>query len=209
MYSIFSIALWDKKNQMTISKNTDDEKRLIQIISNHQPIMLRLKELQKIAPHAYFAAGIIRNTVWSFLHEKEFDISGTEIDVIFYDEHDLDRKIEQNLQQKLVENFPDNEWDIINQAFVHTWYKTESGEAIAPLQSIAHALSLWPETATAIAVRLDQDDHFEIIAPFGLVDLFQLKLRWNKTMVSHAAFENRCQSKRFLQRFPKLNIIDN
>ncbi len=34
------------------------------------------------------------------------------------------------------------------------------------------------ETVTALALRL-KDDELELIAPFGLADLFELKLRWN------------------------------
>ena len=37
-----------------------------------------------------------------------------------------------------------------------------------------HAISHWPETATAIAVRLSSNDKIEILAPYGLNDLFNL-----------------------------------
>jgi hypothetical protein len=37
-----------------------------------------------------------------------------------------------------------------------------------------NAISYWPETATAIAVRLNSKNIVEILAPYGLNDLFNL-----------------------------------
>lgn len=181
----------------------------IEILSAQSALMQRLQYLHQLDPDAYFAAGVIRNTIWSFLHDKEFEISNTEIDVIFYQKDEKDHKTEKELTQKLSEMFPENDWDVANQAQVHTWYKTLEGASIAPILSIEHALSLWVETATAIAIRIDHQGLLEIVAPFGLEDLFQLKLRWNKNLVSYAAFEQRMAKKQFLKRFPKLKVIDS
>jgi hypothetical protein len=38
-------------------------------------------------------------------------------------------------------------------------------------------MKAWPETATAVAVRLGKDDVIEVAAPFGLDDLFNLVVR--------------------------------
>ena len=65
------------------------------------------------------------------------------------------------------------------------------------------------ETATAIAVRLLENDDIEIIAPFGLNDLFELKLRWNKRLVSYPVFLARIQAKQFLIRWEKLLVVDD
>jgi hypothetical protein len=35
-----------------------------------------------------------------------------------------------------------------------TWYGAKFGHPISPIQSIEDAISRWPETATAVAVRL-------------------------------------------------------
>lgn len=106
------------------------------------------------------------------------------------------------------QKFPENEWDVVNQAFVHTWYKTDQGLAIAQYSSLIDALSVWVETATAIAVRLLENDDLEIIAPFELNDLFELKLRWNNRLVSREVFIQRVQSKRFLEKWQNLHMIE-
>ena len=97
---------------------------------------------------------------------------------------------------------------MVNQAYVHTWYTLENGQPILPYSSLYDALATWPETATAIAVRLLDNNELEIISPFGLRDLFELKLRWNDRLVSHDVFMQRVRSKRFLQRWSQLQLID-
>ncbi|MBL8321362.1 MAG: nucleotidyltransferase family protein, partial [Acinetobacter sp.] len=77
---------------------------------------------------------------------------------------------------------------------------------IQPLRSISHAVSLWPETATVVAVRLDAQGNLQILAPLGLADLFQLRLRWNPALVSCTVFLDRARSKGFLAKWPKLKL---
>lgn len=194
-----------KPNQLL---NTDIyQTNLQQMISTHDALMQILIDLRAFNASSFLSAGVIRNFVWSVLHDQDYNISQTEIDVIFYDAQDKLAIKEQNLAGYLRKKFPNNEWDVVNQAFVHTWYKTEDGASIAPLKSIHHALSLWPETATAVAIRLLDNDDFEVIAPFGLEDLFELKLRWNHALVSHAVFMQRVSSKKFLERWERLILI--
>ena len=180
---------------------------LKEILSKNQTIMQILMTLKMLEPHAYIAAGIIRNTVWAHLHDQPYDLENTEVDVVFYDEKNPSNHA-KNLQKEMMRIFPNMEWDITNQALVHTWYKTDTGESIAPLTSIEHALSLWPETATSVAVRLNDKNEIEYVAPFGLADLFELKLRWNKTLVSHQVFLYRLKTKNFLEKWSKLKLID-
>lgn len=73
---------------------------------------------------------------------------------------------------------------------------------------MSEALSYWPETATAIAVRIDEKHQIEVIAPLDLSDLFELKLRWNDRLVSRGVFEQRVKTKRFLERWSQLEIVD-
>ena len=166
-----------------------------------------LHQLAQLHSEAYVAAGVLRHVIWAHLHGWEYDMNHTEVDVIFYDENEQARAIEQQLTDQLKDYFPEICWDVINQAFVHEWYRTNQNESIGPLTSISHALSLWPETVTALALRL-KNDELELIAPFGLADLFELKLRWNPNLVSYAVFEQRMLSKQFLQKWPKLSLIE-
>ena len=173
----------------------------------HRDLYARLLFLRQVKPEAFYSAGVIRNLIWSIAHDQHYALSQTEIDVIFYDVEDESGFEQQHLAEILKQQFPENDWDVVNQAWVHQWYTTEDGASIPPLQSIQHALSLWPETATAVAVRLLENNALEIIAPFGLDDLFELKLRWNATLVSHDVFMQRMEEKQFLQKWHKLSLL--
>ncbi|KAF1018212.1 MAG: hypothetical protein GAK29_04328 [Acinetobacter bereziniae] len=182
--------------------------QLEQMIYSSAQLMLRLEHLRQLHIHAYLSAGVIRNLVWANLHDQAYCLDETEIDVVFYDLKDQLGCEEQRLSQELKQKFPRNDWDVVNQAYVHVWYKKEDGNAIDQYSSLFDALSGWVETSTAIAVRLQQSGQLEWIAPFGLNDLFELKLRWNARLVSYATFVQRIESKRFLQRWDKLVIVD-
>ncbi|EFF84133.1 hypothetical protein HMP0015_0384 [Acinetobacter haemolyticus ATCC 19194] len=168
------------------------------IILNTPELCEMLKQLAWIEPQAYISAGVLRNTVWACLHDQTFNLKNSEIDVIYYDEQERNNQIQQRLKQKLEEFFPQQQWDVVNQALVHTWYRKENGEQIQPISSIEHALSLWPETATAIAIRFDCIGELEFVAPFGLEDLFELRLRWNAALVSYETFKQRVNSKKMV-----------
>ncbi|MCT9976725.1 nucleotidyltransferase family protein [Acinetobacter sp. I-MWF] len=187
----------------------DHTRQLKQLIYSCPELMLRLQYLRDIHTHAYLSAGVIRNLVWSILHHQSYGFDQIEIDVIFYDLNDQQGLKEQHLTELLKQKFPNNEWDVVNQAYVHLWYKTDDGCSISQYQSLFDALSVWVETATAIAVRLLENDDIEIIAPFGLNDLFELKLRWNKRLVSYPVFLARIQAKQFLTRWEKLLVVDD
>lgn len=178
------------------------------MIYSSPQLMMRLQYLRELYADAYLSAGVIRNLVWANLHDQVYCLDDTEIDVIFYDLNDQLGCEEQRLSQELKQKFPSNDWDVVNQAYVHVWYKKDDGNAIDQYSSLFDALSGWVETSTAIAVRLQQSGQLEWIAPFGLNDLFELKLRWNARLVSYATFVQRIESKRFLQRWDKLLIVD-
>lgn len=185
---------------------TDQSHILQSSIYAHPALYDILKLCATLEPICYVAAGAIRNVLWSDLHGHCEPL--TEIDVIYYDEFEIGQHQQQHIESTLKHALPQYTWDVVNQAQVHTWYKTESGQSILPLGSVSHALSLWPETATAIAVRWIDDHHMGVIAPFGLDDLINLKLRWNKRLVSHTVFKQRINQKHFLQRWPKLQEVE-
>jgi uncharacterized protein len=191
---------------MSVKMNEYSED-LKKIIYQNKLLMDILKKIHEIEPTAYLCAGVIRNTIWAYLHDQTFALKQTEIDVIFYDAEDVNAVHEKRIEQQLIALYPEIEWDITNQAFVHEWYKPDDGSVMSQLKSIDEALSLWPETATAIAVRLNAEQEIEYIAPFGLIDLFELKLRWNKALVSHEGFMKRLEQKQFLKKWSKLKLI--
>jgi uncharacterized protein len=103
---------------------------------------------------------------------------------------------------------PDICWDVTNQAAVHLWYPQVYGVAVKPLTSSADGVATWPETATAVAVRLLDDDNIQVIAPCGLEDLFGLVCRRNPRRVTLEQYKRRVKSKQIAKRWPRVTIID-
>lgn len=184
----------------------DLQQKLNGIMLQHAGIMQCLKQLRVLCPEAYLAAGVLRNLVWNHLHGLPYVIDHTEIDVIYYaPEQSQQHAIA--LAQNLSVAFPIIQWDVVNQAHVHHWYLNQAGQSIAAYTSVQDAMSNWPETATAIALRLDAHGQLEWIAPFGIEDLMTLKLRFNTVLVSRQSCLERMHSKAFLQRWPDLEWL--
>ena len=184
------------------------EQKLKTLILENAFLDQLLEDLKTFEASAYLSAGVIRNWIWSHLHGQNYDFDQTEVDVIFYDTEEINQQKSLRLQSLLEVKYPDQIWDITNQAYVHHWYKTENGDSISPLHSTDEALSNWPEPVTAIAVRMDEQHQIEVIAPLGLNDLFELKLRWNGRLVSRGVFEQRVKTIRFLDRWPQVEIVN-
>jgi hypothetical protein len=63
---------------------------------------------------------------------------------------------------------------------VHLWFQQKFGEpGYGPLACSAEALTRFTSATFAVAVRLEADDRLTVLAPFGLEDLFALRLRPN------------------------------
>ena len=66
--------------------------------------------------------------------------------------------------------------EVRNQARVHLWFEAKFGEPYGPLSCTAEALERFASATFAVGVRLESDDRLHIEAPFGLTDLFALRL---------------------------------
>ncbi len=124
------------------------------------------------------------------------------MDVIWFDPTRVDPLADQELEQALQKREPSMLWSVKNQARMHT----RNGDQ--PYHSASDAMRYWPETATAVAARLDKSGRLHIAAPLGLTDLFSLTIRPTTRFQidKRDIFEKRVQSKRWMQRWPKLTI---
>ena len=121
--------------------------------------------------------------------------------MLFYDAIHTEPAYESQIEQQLSALVPGVHWEAVNQATVHTY----TGDA--PYRSIEEAMSRWADLVTAVGVYLTDADEIEIIAPAGLDDLFQLKVRPNLVAPNAAAvYRSRMATKGWLERWPKLSI---
>ncbi|GMK38114.1 hypothetical protein PCCS19_11680 [Paenibacillus sp. CCS19] len=183
---------------------TSFEARLRQIITRHHGIMSDLRLVKALRlPDWYIAAGYIRSCVWDELHGFEPGDRHDDIDVIYYDPSDCSEAREKELELLLKQQTGNSKWSVKNQARMHI----RNGDA--PYESSADAMSLWPETATAVGVRLDDADELQIAAPYGLADLFHVVLRRSPRFKDHAYYLGRMYKKQWQRQWPKLHVLED
>jgi uncharacterized protein len=159
-------------------------------------------------PDWVVGAGAVRDLVFEHLHGR---VAGPprDLDLAYFDPGDLSPAGEQAVAAAVAARCPELPFDVRNQARVHLWYESEFGHPIEPYRSIEHAVSTWPETATAVGVRLLADDGIAVIAPFGLDDLFAGVLRRNPAQVTPAIFRARLARRPDLaERWPLVQVVD-
>lgn len=159
-------------------------------------------------PDWLVGAGALRDLVWDEMHAGFGPSRVKDVDVAFFDLHDLSPAREKAAEAVLQTHSPDVRWDVKNQAAVHLWYEGRFGVAVEPLTSAADGVGTWPETATAVALRLSADDRLEIVAPCGLDDLIGGMYRRNPRRVTVEEYRRRLQRKDIAQRWPRVRVVD-
>jgi uncharacterized protein len=159
------------------------------------------------APDCWVGGGVLRDLVWDQLHGRFDPTRVKDVDVAFYDPGDLTPKADQAVEAALRRLAPQAPWDARNQASVHLWwYQQRSGYPVEPLQSAADGVATWPETATAVAVRLTGNDRLQVTAACGLEDLLRGVCRRNPRRVSVGWYHHRVQAKQVAIRWPNVQI---
>ena len=178
------------------------KKSLQKILSDDPVRMSILYEVQALELNdGWIGAGFVRDAVWDYLHGYALRPVSGDVDVVWFDSKncapDLDRVLEERLKQQL----PTLDWSVKNQARMHQ----RNGDH--PYTSTGDALLSWPETATAVAVRLGPKG-LDITAPYGLSDLFELRLRPTPAFERDKldSFKQRVSTKRWLERYPRLQL---
>lgn len=175
---------------------------LINILTADSLIMETLAIVKEINLNdCWVGAGLIRNAVWDNLHQIK-TTKRNDIDVVFFDATTLSETLEKEIEAQLTQINPKVKWSVKNQARMHIRNNHQ------PYCNTENAISYWPETATAIAARLNFNDKIEILAPHGLNDLFNLVVSltphfdWNM-------FQERITEKQWEQQWKNLIFLSS
>ena len=174
----------------------------LQAIISNDPVRVHLLETVRSLelPDCWIGAGFVRNAVWDRLHGRVFSPVSTDVDVIWFDAEQCAPEQDEALEAVLRRLDPSVMWSVKNQARMHL----QNGDD--PYQSATDALRYWPETATAVAVRLLEHSACDVAAPLGLDDLFGLIVRPTAMFATskRAIYEHRIQSKNWMTTWPLL-----
>lgn len=177
-----------------------NQEKLIKIIVNQAWLMEILSHVRDLdLPDWYVAAGTIRNTIWNYLHGYDTHKNQNDIDVVYFDPHNLSIAKEKESEEILKNISPHLIWEVKNQA-----RKNPMGPQVG---SACRSIAFWSETPTCVGVRLENDNTLTICAPHGLDDLFNLVVRpIPKPYQRLELYQERIKKKQWDKIWPKLRI---
>jgi uncharacterized protein len=182
------------------------EDKLIALVEQNPFILELIHAVPELdLPNCYVAGACIAQTLWSLSHGYEAHFGIKDIDLVYFDP-DLSEQKEQQQQmriQTMFSHFP-MEVDVINEARVHLWYESVFGYDIQPYTSVEEAISTFPITAGIVGIRGNANS-YDIYAPLGFADLFNLVIRANKRQITREIYEAKLV--RWQPLWPKLTYI--
>lgn len=186
------------------------DEELVEVITSSVWLMRVLAAVRDAAlPQAWVGAGVLRDLVWGHRYGPGFEPDRVrDVDVAFFDSTDLSRARDDRATALLTARLPGVPWEAKNQAAVRTWYPAKfGGGPVAPFTCIREAVGSWPETATAVAVRLTVGAAIEVCAPHGLTDLLGGVWRRNPARISIAQSLARLARHNPAVRWPRVTVV--
>ncbi|KAF0820737.1 hypothetical protein KIS4809_0264 [Bacillus sp. ZZV12-4809] len=171
------------------------EEDIVKLVKEDQwmmDILLAAKSLN--LPDWWVCAGFVRAKVWDTLHGFRNRTHLPDVDVVYFNKNDLREETEKVLESKLKSLLPQVPWSVKNEARMHLL------NDLPPYTSSVDAISKFPETATALGLKLDDKYNIILTAPWGIEDLLSFKI--NPTPLFA---EDRKLFEVYLQRVTKKN----
>ncbi len=131
-------------------------------------------------PDWRIVSGSIYQTVWNALSGRDADYGIKDFDLFYFDASDISYEAEDVEIRRAAAAYPPDlapRVEVRNQARVHLWFEAHFGQPYAPVSCSDEALERFVSPAYAVGVRLEKDGRLDVAAPFGLEDLFAMKLR--------------------------------
>ncbi len=156
--------------------------RLIEIVRASPSLMKVLNLARNLdLPDWRLVSGAIYQPVWNALTGRDPDYGVKDYDLCYFDP-DPSWDAEDGMIRRAAAHFPrplSTLVEVRNQGRVHLWFEGKFGEPYSPLTRTDDMLERFVCPAFAVGVRLTPDDRLDLAAPFGLADLFALRLRPN------------------------------
>jgi hypothetical protein len=166
---------------MAVEANERENRDRLTAILHATP---RLTEVLSVARHLCLPdwlvfSGAVYQPVLNHLTGRPLDYGIKDYDLGYFDASDLSYDAEDAFIRRVKAAFDEplrSMVEVRNQARVHLWFEAKFGEPYAPLPCTAEALERFASATFAVGVRLEPDDRLHIEAPFGLADLFALRV---------------------------------
>ncbi|MBY7144989.1 nucleotidyltransferase family protein [Virgibacillus sp. NKC19-3] len=172
-----------------------DKGKIISLIKEDEWMMDILRSAKSLnLLDWWICAGFVRSKIWDTLHHFDERTPIPDIDVIYYDVTNRKESAEKTLEEMLQNLMPNIPWSVKNEARMHI------NNNVPPYSSSMDAISKFPETATALGVKLDEKDNVILIAPCGISDVVHLEVKPTPFFI-----EDRQRLKIYEERITKKN----
>jgi hypothetical protein len=157
--------------------------RLSEIVRRTPPLLRVLTVCRGLClPDWLVFSGAVYQPVLNHLSGRSLDYGIKDYDLAYFDASDPSYEAEDAVIRRVRAAFDEplrSMVEVRNQARVHLWFETKFGEHYTPLSYTSEALERFASPMVAVGIRLEPADRLHIEAPFGLTDLFVLRLRPN------------------------------
>lgn len=187
---------------------SDLEARLSEIL-RADPLVRDALERARILdlPQWWLTSGAIYQTVWNALSDKPSGYGIRDFDLIYFDKSDLSYAAENTVIEKVARGFSGFAIPVEtrNQARVHLWFEDRFGAPYPQLKEAVESLLYYAAKTHAVAVRLRLDDSLAISAPFGLENIFAMRLVPNPAIDNGATYAEKAARMQGL--WPALTLV--
>lgn len=170
-----------------------------------EPALMEVLDGIADLPEGLLVAGALYNLAWNRLTGRPGLAEVADIDVFYFDPADLSYEAEDVVIRRLDARFGHLPLpvQVRNQARVHLWFEQKFGAPFTPLSSAAEMLGRYASKAHAVGARM-VDGELDLIAPFGLDDIFSFRLVPNYALKNRATHEKKAA--RLKAVWPQLTV---
>ena len=181
--------------------NMLNEQDIVEVISKDKWMMNVIRHAATLdLPDWWVCAGFIRAKVWDELHGFSKKTKLPDVDVIYFDSNNLDEQSEKFFENELNQLDSTIPWSVKNQARMHKLNKVE------PYTSSLDGMSKFPETCTAIGIKIDEKGKLQLCAPYGVEDLIKMKIRPTPFFEESQIYHDRIKQKKWSMTWGEITV---
>lgn len=187
----------------------DDRRRVLELILRADPAVMRVLRIARglALPDWRLASGAIYQTVWNALTGRPAGHGIRDFDLLYFDGADTSYEAEDRVITRARPRFSSlpAPVEIRNQARVPLWFRQKHGIDYPSLSCTDEALVNYAARTHSVAVRLEADGRLSLAAPFGLADIFAMRLVPNPVLDNSATYLDKAL--RMKSAWPELEIV--
>ena len=187
-----------------------DRRAMLELILRTDPLVMDiLRRARALAlPDWRLVSGAIYQSVWNALTGRPSGHGIKDADLVYFDASDLSFEAEDRVIRAVAPTFNGLGLpvEVRNQARVHLWFPERFGASYPKLSCTEESLLNYASRTHAVAVRLEADGRLDVVAPFGLADVFAMRIVPNPALDNAETHAEKARRMRDL--WPEVEVVD-